>query len=557
MPAPPQEGPPAAAAKRLGLLAIIGPGLLIAATGVGAGDLAGGAFAGMKIGTAVIWAAVLGAFLKFVLTEGLARFQIATGETLLEGAVRRLGPLVQWIFLPYLIVWSIWVGSAMMSACGATAHAVLPFFDDPVMGKRAFGIAHSVVGVILVRLGGYKLFEKIMSTCIALMFVTAIAAAVMTKPDWLAVLRGTFIPNLFSMTGEERNWTIALMGGVGGTLTVLCYGYWIREEGRDTLADTREAVRICRIDLAVGYIMTALFGIAMVIIGSQVTAEGKGSALVVNIGAQLDETIGPFGKWAFLIGAWGAVFSSLLGVWQAVPYIFADFWQLRDERKQTTIGADAQGDADAQGEATAGPRKVDVNGMPYRMYLVAIAVVPMLGLLIDFSRVQLLYQVIGAFFMPLLAVALMLLLGPTRWSPPQLRNHPLTMVVLALTLLFFGYQTVDVLRDKLLPRPRDTRRGTRPDRADAGRPAARRVAARRPSANRRPAARHGPAEAVMPHFICCGCHGRVRSSVQGNHARTTRPRGLGRDTPHARLATPHQVVARSSRRAVSLPCGDG
>ena len=45
-------------------LKIIGPGLLIAATGVGAGDLAGGAFAGSKLGVAVLWAVLLGAFFK-------------------------------------------------------------------------------------------------------------------------------------------------------------------------------------------------------------------------------------------------------------------------------------------------------------------------------------------------------------------------------------------------------------------------------------------------------------------------------------------------------------
>ena len=54
---------------RLPLLAFIGPGLMLAATGVGAGDLAGGAFAGMNLGIAVLWAVVLGAFFKYVITE--------------------------------------------------------------------------------------------------------------------------------------------------------------------------------------------------------------------------------------------------------------------------------------------------------------------------------------------------------------------------------------------------------------------------------------------------------------------------------------------------------
>ena len=57
----------------------IGPGLLLAATGVGGGDLATGSFVGSLLGTVVLWAVVVGAFLKFVVTEGIARWQLATG----------------------------------------------------------------------------------------------------------------------------------------------------------------------------------------------------------------------------------------------------------------------------------------------------------------------------------------------------------------------------------------------------------------------------------------------------------------------------------------------
>ena len=60
-------------AKRTGLLVVTGPGLLAAATGVGAGDLATGAFTGNLLGVAVLWAVAVGALVKFVLNEGLAR----------------------------------------------------------------------------------------------------------------------------------------------------------------------------------------------------------------------------------------------------------------------------------------------------------------------------------------------------------------------------------------------------------------------------------------------------------------------------------------------------
>jgi Mn2+/Fe2+ NRAMP family transporter len=116
-------------------LRLIGPGLLVAATGVGAGDLASAGFAGSHLGTAILWAVLVGAFFKFVITEGLMRWQLATGQTLLEGMAHRLGRIPGWLFLPYLLLWSFFVGSALMSACGVTLHAIFPVFENGVTAK--------------------------------------------------------------------------------------------------------------------------------------------------------------------------------------------------------------------------------------------------------------------------------------------------------------------------------------------------------------------------------------------------------------------------------------
>ena len=396
-------------------LSIIGPGILVAATGVGAGDLATGALTGAKLGVAILWAVVFGAFLKFVLNEGLTRWQLATGSTLLEGATTHLGRPAQYSFLAYFLVWSFMVAAALMSACGVAAQAIFPIHPDPSTGKIIYGIALSVIGLVLVRLGGYPLFEKIMSGCIGVMFVTVVVMAVLLKESWGEVLAGLLLPTVPQFHGEGLIWTIALMGGVGGTVTVLCYGYWIREEGRFTVDD----LRVCRIDLAVGYGMTALFGLAMVVIGSTVQVEGEGATLVVKLAERMVEELGVIGKWAFLLGAWGAVFSSLLGVWQSAPYLFSDLWDMM------------------QGGQPSRERSMNTQSPSYRWYLYAIATIPMIGLWIGFASMQKFYAVIGALFIPMLALVLLLLNGRAKWVGEGYRNHPLTSATLIVTLLFF------------------------------------------------------------------------------------------------------------------------
>jgi Mn2+/Fe2+ NRAMP family transporter len=396
---------------------LIGPGLLLAATGVGAGDLATASIVGALLGTAVLWAVLFGALLKFVVTEGLARWQLATGETLIEGAVNRLGRGVIWLFMPYLLLWSFFVGSALMSATGVTLHAMFPVFDDADLGKTVFGILSSLAGLALVWFGGFRLFEDVMRGCIIVMFLTVIITAVLLWPGTGAVLEGLVIPRIPDAGGQGIPWTIALIGGVGGTLTVLCYGYWLREEGLTSRAD----LRVCRIDLATGYLMTAAFGIAMVIVGSNIRIEGSGAELLVTLSTRLEDVMGPTGKYLFLLGTLGAVFSSVLGVWQCVPYLFADCWGLLESRERHALV------------------RVDARSVPYRSYLMLIATVPMLGLFSSFREIQMLYSVTGALFFPILALVLLVFNGRRTWVGTDFSNGPVTIVALLVVLVFFSW----------------------------------------------------------------------------------------------------------------------
>ncbi len=394
---------------------LIGPGLLLAATGVGAGDLATASIAGSRLGLAVLWAVVAGACLKFVLNEGLARWQLATGSTLLEGAVRHFGRAVSFLFLAYLLVWSLAVGRALASACGITAHALMPVFGEATTGKLVFGALHSLLGVALVLVGGYRLFEKVMSACIVLMVVTTITTAALLGPDLTSVLKGLIVPLIPRLDGGGLTWTVALLGGVGGTVTLLCYGYWIREEGRDSAAD----LRLCRLDLATGYAFTALFGLAMVIVGSTVVVEGGGASLLVLLGDRLGDSLGPVGRWLFLVGAWGAVASSLLGVWQSVPYLFADLWRLL-----------------RSSECPAGVA-VDTRRLPYRGFLVLLGLTSIGGLFSSFVHIQKVYAVLGALFIPMLALTLLLLNGRSERVGADHRNSAANSAVLIASLILF------------------------------------------------------------------------------------------------------------------------
>ena len=93
---------------------IIGPGLVVAGTGVGAADLVATLTAGSRYGYALLWAVIVGTVVKIVLVEGAGRYSLATGRTIFEGW-RSLGKWTAVYFAPYIMIWGFVYGATAMS----------------------------------------------------------------------------------------------------------------------------------------------------------------------------------------------------------------------------------------------------------------------------------------------------------------------------------------------------------------------------------------------------------------------------------------------------------
>src|SRR5712691_6076960 len=70
----------------------IGPGMVLAASIVGSGELIATTTLGAQAGYAALWVVFLSCLLKPVVQEELGRYTIASGETGLEGLNRVPGP---------------------------------------------------------------------------------------------------------------------------------------------------------------------------------------------------------------------------------------------------------------------------------------------------------------------------------------------------------------------------------------------------------------------------------------------------------------------------------
>jgi Mn2+/Fe2+ NRAMP family transporter len=404
---------------------VVGPGLVVAATGVGAADLVATLVAGSRFGYTLLWVVVLGTVMKVVLVEGAGRYSLASGKTIFEGW-RGLGRWTTWYFAPYIMVWGLVYGATAMSSSALPLVALFPGLD-----LKLVAVLSGLVGLALVWFGTYAAFEKVMVALVGVMFVAVVSAAVRTLPNLGEVLLGLrpIIPDGGVL------YLLGIAGGVGGTITLAAYGYWLREKGWSTPA----FVRVMRLDNGVAYAVTGFFVVCTLVMGAELLysaniAISTGDQGLVDLSDVLQERYGEVFHVVFLIGFWSASVSSLIGVWSGVSLMFADF-----------VG-------NLRG-LPAGHPDTRTGGRLFRGYLLWLTFPPMLLLLLDQPvGLILAYGVLGALFMPFLAVTLLFLLNREQDGVPrEWRSGWLSNTAMAVCALLFLALAVNELRNTLAP----------------------------------------------------------------------------------------------------------
>lgn len=403
---------------------LIGPGIVVAATGVGAGDLVATLVAGSKYGYALLWAAVVGAIVKVALAEGVGRWTLASGRTMFDGwsSLPGGGARVNWAtayFAVYVVIWGFVYGATAMTSSALPMAALWPVLD-----LKTWGVINGLVGLGLVWFGGYGLFEKVMAALVGVMFVTVVGLALLVSPDIPRLLTGLW-PTLPEGSGF---YTLGLIGGVGGTITMAAYGYWLNAKGWKG----PEWMGTMRLDNRVAYAVTGLFVVAMLVVGAELLHAGgvalqKGDRGLLDLDQVLRDRFGPAVSTMFLIGFWATSFTSLIGVWQGVSLMFADFWA-------HMIGQ-------AGDEAVRGGKSRAARG--YMLWL-TFPPIALLFLERPFALIVA-YGVLGSLFMPFLAGTLIWLLNSAR-VPGEWRNGWVSNGLLAAAALLFA-----VLAGKEIP----------------------------------------------------------------------------------------------------------
>ena len=203
-----------------------------------------------------------------------------------------------------------------------------------------------------------------------------------------------------------------------------------------------------RLDNTIGYVMTGIFVISMLIVGAEIllgqelTASDSG---LLTLGDQLATRYGDWARILFLIGFLAVTWTSLLGVWNGVSLLFHDWTRIirLPHGRKAAVGPDTDPATEAR---TGYQAQVAERSLPFRGYLLWLTIPPMVLLFLDRPfAVTLVYGVLGAAFMPFLGVSLLLLLNSKRVGREGRSGWLSNIMLVAASSLFVVLLVTDLI----------------------------------------------------------------------------------------------------------------
>ncbi|GAA0558086.1 NRAMP (natural resistance-associated macrophage protein)-like metal ion transporter [Saccharopolyspora erythraea NRRL 2338] len=288
--------------RAMRLLALMGPAFIVGAWQFGPGNLTSAVQAGSRFGYSLIWVIAVSTVLMLVYADMSIRIALVSRGSVVETIKEQLGRWSGRIagFGVFAITLMFSVGNAVGSGLGLS----LVFGGSPTWWTPT---CTAVVVAILFARRLYTVIEKLVLVLVAIMAVSFVATAIVTRPDWGAAATGSVVPVVPAGVGLL---IVALVGTNFSINAAFYAGYASRERGlrreqyrQTTLVDTIPGI------VAPG-IMTALVitAAAAVLPG----AGGEEGASLKQFSAVLTPIAGEAGQTVFSLGFTGAAISAMI-----------------------------------------------------------------------------------------------------------------------------------------------------------------------------------------------------------------------------------------------------
>jgi len=227
-----------AAPKGLAILLLVGPSLVWAAEYIGSGEVILATRTGAILGTTILWAVVMGVFLKFWIGMAGARYTVCTGEGMIDMFDRIPGPRhwVVWIVLVVQLFCAILATGALATSAGTFLHSLVGCIDVRLCGSLA-----AVFAVVVAWSGVFDVLKIVMSFFVLIVVIGALYIAAHVFPSFAELMEGLSfrlppVPDwaLAKDTVSDSAWQeiLPVLGwGAGGFASQVWYTYWVMGAG--------------------------------------------------------------------------------------------------------------------------------------------------------------------------------------------------------------------------------------------------------------------------------------------------------------------------------------
>lgn len=292
----------------------IGPGLIVTAAFIGPGTVTTATLAGAGYGTALLWCLAFAVLATIVLQEMSARLGLATGAGLGQALRHTPGPRWMGPGLAGLAVGSVILGAAAYEAGNLTG-AGLGLGTALGLAPKTLALAGAGIAGLLLWTGQYRVVERVLVGCVAVMGITFLVTAVLVVPRVDGVLAGLVVPRL--PAGAE----LTALGLVG--TTIVPYNLFLhaaavseRWSGPGDLGPARWDL-VLAIGLG-GLVSSAVVVTAAAALGRQEIHSASAMA------AQLEPLLGVWAARTFSLGFAAAGLSSAITAPLAAAYALQD-----------------------------------------------------------------------------------------------------------------------------------------------------------------------------------------------------------------------------------------
>lgn len=345
--------------KGLMILALVGPSFVWCAEYIGSGEVVLATRTGAILGSGILWAVVLGIFLKYWIGMSGARYTVCTGEGMIDMFGRIPGPRhwAVWVILVVQAISAIIAIAALANVAGIFFASIFGY--DTRRVQILCGWAVSLSAAAVVWSGAFKVLKMVMSVLVLLIVIGTAYVAFRVFPPAGEFLR-SIVPNVppvpdwaLAKNVDSNAWKeiLPLIGwGAGGFASQVWYTYWVlgagygaakgRGDGKPADADMLKNMnadvahkikgwcRVCYTDATIAVIIGIVVTSSFLIAGAGVLRPRElapdGPGVAITLSQIFSANWGKIGAFLFLLAGAAALISTQIGQLAGWPRLLTD-----------------------------------------------------------------------------------------------------------------------------------------------------------------------------------------------------------------------------------------